>query len=238
MTRPRLHRIVAVALLAALAPALSPALAGAQVGYPPETSPFRDLVYRQEVSVVSGYLIQQRDPAGVAYQGGPLIGVRYAAQFGNPLFVGVQALTSRAGRSVIDPALRASQRGVGTRRSFLTMVEAQLGVALTGFRSWHGLVPEVSGGIGLVTDWKREDLGGYRFGTPFAINAGSGVRWQPGGRLQVRLDVTDHVFRIAYPQSFYTSTTSDPPVLNAQQATSLWTHNASVKIGLSYLFDR
>lgn len=226
------------AVVACLAAAgASPQAAYAQVGYPPAASPFRDLNYRQSVGVEVGYFMPRRDPAGVAPQDGPVVGIRYAFQFSNPFILSARVATASTERNVIDPAAAPENRIVGTQRSQLLMADVNAGLALTGFRSWHDIVPEVSVGAGFVSDFRGADAGGYKFGAPFAISATGGARWVPGGRWQVRADITDRLYRIAYPQSYY-QTTGGEAVLGSQESNSLWTHNPSISIGIGYVFDR
>lgn len=213
------------------------AAAGAQVGYPPAASPFRDLVYKQSITAEAGFMMPTGDPAGVAPKSGPLVGVRYAVQFANPLVITVRAATGFAERDVIDPALAPEDRVVGTQSSQLVMADVNVGMALTGFRSWHNLVPEVSLGGGFVSDFEDADAGGFKFGAPFALVASGGARWVPGGRWQLRADLTDRLYKISYPQTYY-QTTGGEPVLGARESNSRWTHNPAISIGIGYLFDR
>ena len=67
---------------AAAAAALLASTAGAQVGYPPERSPYRDLEYRQELTLLTGYYAASADPAGVAPRSGPMLGLRYDVRVG------------------------------------------------------------------------------------------------------------------------------------------------------------
>lgn len=211
--------------------------AGAQVGYPPAASPFRDLLYKQSVTAEAGYLMAGRDPAGVAPQGGPLVGVRYAVQFANPLVISVRAGTAFSERDVIDPALAPEERVIGTETAQLLMADVNVGLALTGFRSWHNIVPEVSLGGGFVSDFRDADAGGFKFGAPFALVASGGARWVPGGRWQLRADLTDRLYKVSYPQTYY-QTTGGEPVLGSRESNSRWTHNPTLSIGIGYLFDR
>lgn len=228
----RLSSTLAVAMIAACGTA-----AAAQVGYPPAASPFRDLVYKQSLTAEAGLMMPRRDPAGVAPQSGPLVGVRYAVQFASPVVLTVRAATAFTDRDVIDPALAPDARVVATQSSTLVMADVNLGVALTGFRSWHNIVPEVSLGAGFVSDFEEADAGGFKFGAPFALVASGGARWVPGGRLQLRADLTDRLYKISYPQTYY-QTTGGEPVLGPRESNSRWTHNPTISIGIGYLFDR
>ena len=47
----------------------------AQVGHEPASSPYTDLEYKQEFTALFGYSRAQKDPAGVAPQSAPLVGL-------------------------------------------------------------------------------------------------------------------------------------------------------------------
>jgi hypothetical protein len=121
----------------------------------------------------------------------------------------------------------------------LLMADAGVALSLTGFKSWHRLVPELNGGLGFVTDFRTEgDVGGFSFGTRFALTVGAGIRYLPGGRFQLRADVTDNLYRISYPDSYYRTASDQTRILEPEQGKSLWTHNPSITLGVSYLFWR
>ena len=64
------------------------------------------------------------------------------------------------------------------------------------------------------------------------------LRWIPGGRWQGRLDVSDYLYRIRYPDAFYRGTDDVPALLAATVPRSRWTNTGAFTIGLSYLFGR
>jgi hypothetical protein len=227
--------------LGAFAAVISAATAaGAQVGHTPEESPYADLVYRHELTTFTGYLNTRRDPARVAPRSGPLAGVRYAWHLSGPAHFTARVAYARSERTVLDPVEPASRRIVLPAANVpLLLGDAGIAMALTGFKSWHRLVPEVNGGIGFVTDFRTQgDVGGFSFGTRFALTLGAGVRYVPGGRFQLRVDVTDNLYRIAYPDSYYRVASDGTAILRSRQAKALWTHNPSLTLGVSYLFWR
>jgi hypothetical protein len=212
----------------------------AQVGHTPEESPYADLVYRHELTTFSGYLSTRRDPAGVAPRSGPLVGVRYALHLTGPAHFIARLAFARSERTVLDPLEPADSRVVlPAARVPLGVADVGFALSLTGFKSWHRLVPELAGGLGFVTDFRRaSDVGGFSFGTRFALTLGAGLRWAPGGRFQMRADVTDNLYRISYPDSYYQSTSDRTAILPGTQSKALWTHNPTVTLGVSYLFWR
>jgi hypothetical protein len=208
-----------------------------QVGYPPERSPFRDLEYRQELSLYSGYYQAQLDPEGISPQSGPLVGVRYELRIGGPMQLSVRMARVSSERTIIDPGLAEEARAVATRDLGLYLVDAGFTFNLTGQKSWHGLVPLLSAGGGIVSDFKgTRDVGGFRIGTPFAISLGGGVRWVPSGPYQVRLDVLSYWYEIRYPSTYFTATPPNSPVRTGSQ--SVWTRNLAFTLGASYQFFR
>lgn len=225
-------------LTAALAVALLATSASAQVGHTPESSPYRDLEYRQEMTLFSGYYSPSKDPAGVAPQSGPLIGLRYDVRVGGPAYLTARVSRVFSQRTIIDPTKLPDQRTIGTESWPLYLSDVGISLNLTGQKSLHHLVPVLNGGIGIATDFKGADQGGYQVGTQFALTFGGGVKWVPsGGRLQLRADVTDHLFQIQYPTSYSTPPGANEPAV-VSGADNVWKHNATFTLGASYLFFR
>ena len=225
---------------AAAAAALLASTAGAQVGYPPERSPYRDLEYRQELTLLTGYYAASADPAGVAPRSGPMLGLRYDVRVGGPASLTARVARVFSERNVLNPALNpGAGREVGMQSWPLYLSDVGLTLALTGQKSLHRLVPVLGAGAGIASDFRKEDVGGYRVGTTFALNFGGGVRWVPGGPFQMRADVTDHLYQISYPGTYFLATSSGgAPVLGGPQGRSVWKHNAAITVGASYLFFR
>ncbi len=140
----------ALARAAALAVVALPAAARAQVGYPPTKSPYRDLVFHQELTAFTGYLSASKGRAGVAPSGGPVAGVRYEIRIGGPAEFTVRLLRGWTERTVLDPTKPQATRNLGTRAWPIYQGDVGITINLTGQKSWRRLVPVVNGGIGLV----------------------------------------------------------------------------------------
>jgi hypothetical protein len=112
-------------------------------------------------------------------------------------------------------------------------------MSLTGARSWHELVPEVKAGVGLVSDFKgKPDVGGFKYGTRFALTWGAALRYVPSGsRYQLRADLSNRLISIRYPDVYFRPTTNVTPILTGRDQ-SVWRNNPSLSIGISYLFSR
>jgi hypothetical protein len=224
---------------------LRPALAGvalcahalsAQVGRPPERSPYRDLEYRQEFSTFAGSFGAKKDPLGIAPRSGTMVGARYEIRLGGPAYFYSRVAGAALERTVIDPKQAPAARAVGSERVPLLFGDAGLQLHLTGFKSWHGLVPLVSSGLGLTANLKgKDDIGLYRFGTPFTLTFGGGLKWTTGPRWQWRVDLYNVAYRIHYPETYYIKQGEGDPVLGPNEKKDLWRRNRALTIGVSYV---
>lgn len=239
-TMPATPRRRAPVVLVALGLALVPGGVLAQdIGHTPAESPYRDVPYRQELTLFTGSFAASSDPAGVAPQSGPIVGLRYEIRLGGPaqFFARIAGVSSE--RTVLAPTEPPATRVIDSKSLALALADIGFSMNLTGQKSWHGFVPTVAAGIGVASTFNSADSGGYKFGTPFAITLGGGVRWVPGGQWGLRADITDHLYQIRYPGSYY-----QPPaigvdaVLPGTQSQNIWKHNAALTVGASYLFFR
>jgi hypothetical protein len=218
---------------------LSAATAEGQVGYPPARSPYLDLTYTQEISLLGGYYWSRTDPAGVAPQSAPLVGVRYEWRAGGPAHLTGEIARIASTRTVLDPTKPPATRNLGDQNWPLWSADVGLGMSLTGARSWHRLVPELKAGAGFMSDFKGSaDVGDFKYGTRFALTWGAALRYLPGGRYQLRADLTNRLSSISYPDAYFRSpTTGVTPILTGRDK-SAWRNNPALSIGISYLFSR
>jgi hypothetical protein len=238
-----MSRSLGTAVLAAATLAAAPA--GAQVGYEPPASPFRDLEYKQEVTAFAGYFRAAEDVAGVAPRGGPAVGVRYELRLGGPVQLMVRAMRASSERQLVDASAPAESRVLGVRSQGLYVADLGLTLNLTGQKSWRGLVPVVNGGLGFASDFQGDadpqtdtTRTGYKFGTPFAFSFGTGVRWTPGGRFQLRADVTDYLYQVKYPDTFFVAPTGGTALLGPDVKQNQWKNNLAFTLGASVLLFR
>ena len=119
------------------------------------------------------------------------------------------------------------------------MADVGISLNLTGQRSYRRLVPFITGGVGVATDLKgNADVGAWKFGTPFAFSLGAGIKWVPAGNLQARIDVSDQLYQIKYPNSYYVTASDGTSVLQLRDPKNDWTSNLGITFGVSYLFFR
>jgi hypothetical protein len=214
----------------------APTLARAQVGYLPDKSPYKDLVYKQEFTAFTGWYVASKDPAGVAPQSGPAIGLRYEVRVGGPAEFTVRLTKVASKRTILDPSQPANLRNLGTKDWPLYVSDLSLSLNLSGQKSLRSLVPVLNAGIGIAKDFKGADPGGFRVGTQFAFSFGAGVRWVPGGHWQMRADLGDFLYQISYPDSYRVLASDNTSVIGDNVASGVWKHNAMLTVGVSYLF--
>lgn len=224
-----------IALVGFAAAAASP-LCG-QVGYPPARSPYVDLEFTQELTVIGGWYHGHRDAANVGPQSGAITGIHYEWRAGGPAHLIAEIARINSQRRLIDPFKTGAARELGTATRPLYSADFGLGLSLTGGKSWHHIVPEVAGGLGLVSDLRaKADTGGFKLGTRFALIWGGGIRIVPGGHWQIRGDVKNRMYTLGYPQTFYEAPSGGTAVVAQTQSKSFWLNNPAFTLGLSYLF--
>ena len=223
------------ALLALVA---APALA--QVGHEPASSPYQDIPFKQEITLYGGDYQGAIGRAGVGPTGGPVIGVRYAIRLGGPVEATANVARVATSRMVKDPAKSGDDRLVGEQSFGLYMADVGLALNLTGQKSYHHFVPVVGAGLGIVSGSSSPDVGGFKVGTPFALNFRAAIRFVPEGNFSARLEVADNMFQLSYPASYFRSPPigEGGPILGAAAGDNQWTHHRVLTLGISYMFSR
>ena len=226
-----------VAALAIVAGGSSLFAQGSRVGYPPQSSPYVDLPFSQEVTFLGGMYHAHRDIANVGPGSGPITGVHYEWRAGGPAHITGEIAYISSDRRLINPFRAEPGRELGTASRPLYTADVGLALSLTGEKSWHHLVPMIGSGIGLISDFRSlPDTGGFVFGTRFAFNGSAGIRYVPGGKWQIRLDAKDRLYTISYPQTFFTAPAGGTAVVTNHAERSYWLNNPALTLGLSYLF--
>ena len=178
-------------LFALLALLVALPLSAQQVGFPPAQSPYRDLEYKEELTPYGGWANASTDAAGVVPQSASIFGLRYQIHLAGPVAFDADVSRMGASRNVIDPTQIASKRILGTTDAAVYGVNVGVALALTGRKSWLFMVTEVRGGVGVLSSEAKDDVSGYKFGTPFAITFGGGLKFVSRGRFQMRADATE-----------------------------------------------
>jgi hypothetical protein len=181
----------------------------------------------------------QVDPAGVAPHSFGAFGLRYEATVIGPLALSADFAAGNTTRNVIDPEKPVATRNAGTQSNAEYLADVAAALNLTGARSWHNLVPQVRLGVGMVHNAAQDDSSGFAVGTRFAFSWGGGVKYvRPGSRLQLRADISDRMFKLDYPDSYYRVAPDNTSTLTTSTAKSFYTHQTFFTVGLSYLLGQ
>jgi len=205
----------------------------AQVGYQPDKSPYEDLKTSQLLTFSFGRLGPGLDPAGVGPKASSLFSLQYDLPVGGPASTFVRYGFAPSTRTVFDPAKPAATRVVGTPNVTTHMIDLGLDVSLTGQKTWHRLLPSVTGGVGIVSDFANADTGAYKFGTKFSFNYGGVMRYVMRNGWVVRADLTNRVWQYQYPDKYFVKASDTTSVLTDTKLRSAWRSNWSTTIGVS-----
>lgn len=210
----------------------------AQVGTLPEKSPYEDFTFHQDLSLFGGYFGGSAGAANVGPQSSALVGVRYGLHVGGPAELSFRLSRASSRRNVVDPLKIGAARNAGTESDALWIGDFALNLALTGQKSFHHFVPVFEFGGGFVKSTAGPDVGGYSFGTGFAIQVGGGLKFVTHGPFGARLDVTDYLWQLSYPGGYFLAPTGGTAVLQQSQSQNEWTHNGVVTLGITYIIAR
>ncbi len=214
----------------------------AQVGHDPAHSPYRDLRYSQFVSATAGYMFGSGGQLGIGPHDGRFYSLRHEFLADRPLSLALMVGYGQLQRKVAnlqttDPALRLT----GPIDNNVTFAEGVFQFNLTGGKTWHGLAPYVSAGIGLAfAQGVPSDSSGYSLKTKFYMAPAVGVRAFLTRRLYVRLEARSVFWNLSYPASYRTT---DPdgfgplaPILSGQLKE--WSPVPVLHAGLGFAFHR
>ena len=218
--------------------AIVPARAAAQVGHRPETSPYRELIARQAVSAIGGYLTGSRGIANVGPSNGSILGVRYDRSIGTPVDILVGISAARLDRFRVDPNRPVATRTTGPVKQDLAIMEAGLSLVLMGRKTWHGLSPYLGASLGVGFETGLgSDESGYQFGTKVMLAPHVGFKWYPVQALAVKIEGRSYFWRLSYPASFALSPGgSIPTVLPSGSTFNEWTAHPALLFSLGYTF--
>jgi hypothetical protein len=227
---PKIILALALVSLTVIPPALP---AQVVVGHTPETSPFRDITASQRITLFGGYFKAQSDEIGATPQSGPAFGLRYDLPVAGPadFFVRVERVSSH--REAFNPALPAETRSLGRQSVGLYVADLGFALNLTGRRTWHGIIPAVSFGLGVVSATGTTAKDPYDFGTQFAFSTDFGIRFNPSNSYEFRLNAGPTFYQNHYPAAYYLPVSTSGALLPPSTARSGFRHGMNYTAGLS-----
>jgi len=221
------HALVLLLLLVAARPAQ------AQVGYPPDKSPYRDITKKMSLTALFGYVGGTGGRLGLGPHDGPAFGGRFGVAVSGPLelsfavqyadLVGARVFRNSEGNLTVS----------GKLPSPVWMFETDVQYTITGAKTWHGLAPYVGGGIGYA--WRSSategpdayDFGGRFYWAPFA-----GTRFFVNPRSFIRAEIRGAFWRLAYPPPYYQDITG----IIQSYAINNYLSNVWYQVGFGYSF--
>ena len=143
----------------------------AQVGHPPDASPFRDLKAGHSITPLFGYVGGSGGPLGVGPHKGTTIGLRYDLRTASTIQFGLGYARGNLERLVVNPFVALANRTSGPFEQTTSFVDLSVQLNLTGGKSWHRLAPYASLGAGLAFGNAdvASDSSGYEFGNKFYV---------------------------------------------------------------------
>lgn len=219
---------------------LAPASLLAQVGHPPDRSPYRDIRKGHTFTPYVAYFAGDGGRHGVAPHNGQVYGFRYDIRTGSTVQMGLLLGFGQTERLIQDPFVPITERVVGPVDQSSTFVEADLQLNLTGGKSWHRLAPFIAAGVGLAfAEDTPADSSGFDLGTKFYFAPHAGFRFFITERVFLRADAKVIFWKLSYPPSYTTRQPDDPstPPIITDGNTSEWDTSGWYQAGLGFSFS-
>jgi len=209
----------------------------AQVGYPPDHSPYRDLKRGRTLILGAGYLSGGRGVIGVGPSDGRMASARFEVPLGKSLGAFLGAAYGKMSRFVADPTKDSAAHISGPVNTNVTILDGGFHVMLTGAKAWHTFAPYLgfSGGVMLATS-PPADSSGYRFRFKGIFGPELGLRWYLARRLAVRADARVEFWRLTYPITYKQPSPDGSRVLQVGAADHEWTRHPWISVALGWTF--
>jgi len=215
-------------------------VASAQVGHRPESSPYRDLQAKRVLSFIGGYMNGSSGAAEVGPGDGPFAGARFDLHLSGPAAATFGASMASLERIIIDPTRGPENRTLDTASQSVLLLDAGIDLLLTGEKTWRGMIPYVGGGLGFALggDVSADTLSGFTFSTHFTTGPRIGVWLHPSDRITFRIEGRDKIWRLKYPDGFFSIPEHEPlelPVLDANiMKDTQWVHHLTLSITVGW----
>lgn len=224
--------LVSVASACALA---SSAAAQAVVGRLPSEAVMRDVEGGQRFGTFVGWLDTGADPVGVRAHASPMVGVRYGVPMAGPMYFAMRLYGTASDHDVFVADTAAGGRRAGTASANQLGFDAQFELALTGQRSWHGVQPLVSAGLGVITGVANHfDAAKYAPGASLTYLLGVGARFHTGRSGELRADAGWMVHQMRYPRLYQTPPSVDVVALRPSGSLTPLVTNRSVTVSWTW----
>jgi hypothetical protein len=213
----------------------------AQVGHPPQSSPFRDIRKGHTFTILGGYFSGDGGNFNIGPHDGAVFGVRYDVRTGGTIQIGAGIAHGSLDRFIVNPFVQVANRKSGPIRQSVTFADIALQFNVTGGKSWHRLAPFVAAAGGLaLAGGTPADTSRYEFGHKFYFAPSVGFRFFFSDRLHLRAEARGTFWKLNYPVTFQAAPVEEPgapPVIPAGGKLSEWTSSRWLQAGLGYSFS-
>jgi hypothetical protein len=240
----RSFALLRVTSLCAALMALVTLAALAQVGHPPQSSPYRDIRSGHSLTLTGGYFGGSGGDFGIGPHDGAIFGARYDIRTSRTIQMGIGFAYAKLDRLIVNPFVQLANRVSGPVRPSITFGEVNLQFNLTGGKSWHRVAPFVgiAGGLAGSTT-APTDTSGYRFGRKFYFAPNLGFRFFLADRLHLRAEARATFWKLKYPTTFHDEPVEEPGTADNPNAVipnngrlDEWATSSWLLAGLGYSF--
>ena len=204
----------------------------AQVGHLPANSPYEDLKFGQDITIFLGQFNSSIGPARVLPKSSVFGGIRYDVPIGGPGYFTARYSFIPSERNVVLPSKPRTTRILSVENTKTQVADVGFTLALPGRKTWHRLVPSISVGAGLASDFAKADTGAYKFGTKFTFTGGFNLKYMFRNNFAVRADATNYLWRNSYPDSYYVVASDTTRVLTPDVSKKSWGGTWALTLGL------
>jgi hypothetical protein len=229
-------------ILVLVAVAGTPVLA--QVGHPPQSTPYRDIRKGHTLTLTGGYFGGDGGDFNIGPHNGAVFGGRYDIRTGSTVGLGLGIAHGSLERFIINPFVRLENRRSGPVKQSVTFAELNLQLNVTGGKSWNRIAPFIGAGVGLAfASGTPADTSRYDFGRKFYLVPSIGARVFLSDRLHFRAEARAAFWKLNYPTTFRQEPVEEPGTPENPNAVipgdnlSEWTASPWLQAGLGYSFS-
>ena len=177
--------------------------ARAQVGHPPQSSPYRDIRRGHTLTLTGGYFSGDGGDFNIGPHSGAVFGARYDIRTSKTIQLGLGFARATLQRFIVNPFVQLVNRRTGPVDQSVTFAELNIQMNVTGGKSWNRLAPyvAVTGGLAVAGDTPA-DTSGFDFGKKLYFAPAVGFRFFLTQRLHLRAEARATFWKLNYPITF------------------------------------
>lgn len=202
--------------------------ATAQVGHPPERSPYRDIRLYSALSPQVSFVGGSGGYLGIVPNSGRLYGLRAEILDNRPITLGLEVAYGELERLIIQLDSTVSgpvSHGYG-------LIGGNIFLNLTGGKTWRRLAPYAGGGSGVVfASSPAADTSGYKYGVKFFFAPTAGLRAFVTPDVYLRVEARSLFASVSYPESYRTRILGGGPAKE-------WVTTAIYTVSIGFPFPR